>query len=173
MTADRGRESGRRMPRWSPPRLAPFLLTVSVGLWFPPSVNAKVYECQDQAGDRVYTDDPRAFVNCHALAIDSAPPTPQPARPSEQPPPPSKEALGKTPDQSPAVVQPAPPDSAVSRPDPALTPDPEYAPLPRVVQPQTQTCAKDINRLNPFGSAPCQPSPGSAPMSVPYEDYYR
>jgi len=159
------------MPRWSRRNLNSFLLAFCLSQCLPPSVTAKVYECQDGAGDPVYTDDPQSFVNCRVLAIESEQAPRKPARPSEPSAP--KEEPGKAPEQSPPVIQTVPSDPALSRQDSGSPPDPEYAPLPRVVQPQTQTCAKGINRLNPFGSAPCQPGPGSAPLSVPYEDYYR
>ena len=170
MTVAQALERGRRMSRRTIP-IAKRLLFVLISL-APLPVMANVYECTGPGGDRVFTDDPQSFVNCTQLAIETVPKPPKDPHNSERPSP-VKEPPSGLASPGAAVEESRSPDPSPPRSDPTSPTDPEYAPLPRVVTPDTQTCAKGINRLNPFGSAPCQPRAGSPPVSVPYEDYYR
>ena len=138
----------------------------------PVSAMAGAYECLGPSGDRIFTDDPQSFANCTPLDIGKgdAPKKPFPSATNPSP----KTVPKFLPEPVPSADdKPSSSPDASRSSDLLYQPDPEYAPLPRVVAPETQTCAKDINRLNPFGSAPCQPRAGSPPVAVPYEDYYR
>ena len=154
------------------------LILLAIGLLAaraPDQVGAAAYECHDPTGAEVFTDDPTGFEDCHALAMERSqlpPADPAPAGETSD----SREAqslgsVGVPPSES---LPPDPsPDQPTPQPEQPAGRDPEYAPAPRVVAPSGQTCAKGMNRLNPFGGGPCASSASPAPIPVPREDYFR
>src|SRR6185295_5861574 len=149
------------------PTLRPSLLLfiVCVSLCAPVPSSAVVYECSGPDGGRILTDDSGPMEHCKPDTTEDVPKGPKsaiPRKPAAENPPPS-DSRGSVAPRQPTLD----PDASLSRPGPLSPADPEYGPPPQMVIPQTRTCAAGINRLNPFGSAPCQSRPGLPPVSVP------
>ena len=153
------------------------ILPLAIGLlaaWTPDQVGASAYECHGPTGASVFTDDPTGFQDCHALTVERSqlpPADSAPAGGTSD----SREAqplggLGLANESFP--LEPSP-DEPEPRPEQPASHDPEYSPAPRIVAPSGQTCARGMNRLNPFGGGPCASSGSPAPIPVPREDYFR
>jgi hypothetical protein len=141
----------------------------------PDQAGATAYECQGRAGSSIFTDDPTGLPGCRLLSTISTPASPEEAAtpgpispdseksPAEDPPVVGLDLPAETADSE-AVPEPADPGA-----DPPLKRDPEYGPPGTVVAPSAQTCARGVNRLNPFGGGPCDPAGASAPIRAPLE----
>jgi hypothetical protein len=141
-------------------------------LFAPGLAGARAYECRDQDGTRVFTDDPTGWQGCTALKLNAQPGPPPEQSPKEMD---IREGALSTRPRVPALssVPPPPADGVGPKADAPFAPDPEYGPTSKILTPSSDTCAQGINRLNPFGAGPCGPSTSPAPTAVPYEQYFR
>jgi hypothetical protein len=160
-------------------QVALLLVVGLVGVRMPGQAGATAYECQGHGGSSVFTDNPTGLPGCQLLSTAPAPASPD--DPTFFPPTPSGGSTDVAEDPPvlgldlPAEAAGAGdlPDRTSLRPDRAAGHDPENAPPGTVVAPSAQTCARGMNRLNPFGGGPCDPAASYAPMRAPSEEGLR